>query len=119
MASVRLGPSAAVPEGESLVARVRGFLLLIARVGGRVHVVENVCGHQSRTMDGGALCTGPGGEPCIECPHHAIWFDLRDGHVVKDAGHVDIPPIATFAVREEGGTIWIDLPDPPSGAERA
>ena len=89
---------------------IGGRSLLVARVAGRVHAVENVCGHQSLRMDGGALKSGPCGEPCIECPHHAMWFDLRDGHVVETAGLLEMEALRPFEAREEDGAIWIELP---------
>ena len=100
-----------VPDGEYRVVDAGRWSLVVARVGGRLHVVENVCGHQSRRMDGGALRTGTGGEPCIECPHHAMTFDLRDGHIVEDAGHLGMSPLRAFASREESGSIWVEFPE--------
>ena len=60
---LRLCPSEAIPDGEYRVVDVGTTSLLLARVAGRVHAVVNVCGHQSRRMDGGALVPGKGGEP--------------------------------------------------------
>ena len=107
----RLCPSDVVPEAEYRVVDVGRWSLLVARIAGRVHIVENICGHQSRRMDGGALKRGNAGEPCIECPHHAMCFDLRDGHIVEDAGHLNMEPVRSFASREEQGAIWVELPD--------
>lgn len=107
---VRLCPSEAIPEGEYRIVDVGHWSLLVARIGARVLVVENVCGHQSRRMDGGILRTGREGEPCIECPHHAMCFDLRDGHIVEDAGHVNMQPVRSVEVTEDDGAIWVSLP---------
>lgn len=107
----RLCASSAIPEGEYRIVDVGRWSLVVARVAGRVHAVENLCGHQARRMDGGALCTGKGGEPCIECPHHAMTFDLRDGHIVEDAGHLNMSPLRTILVKEEGGAIWVEFPE--------
>lgn len=106
----RLCPSEVIPDGEYRVVDVGHWSLIVARVAGRVHVVENICGHQSRRMDGGALRAGAGGEPCIECPHHAICFDLRDGHIVEDAGHQNMEPVRSILVHERDGAIWVELP---------
>src|SRR5438552_15898389 len=89
---IRLCGSDAIPEGEYRVVDLGRWSLLLARVAGRIHVVENVCGHQSRRMDGGRLRAGPGGEPCVECPHHAMCFDLTDRDIVDAAGHADHVP---------------------------
>ena len=109
MASIRLCDSSAIPEGDYRVVDVGPWSLLLARIGGRVHAVENVCGHQSRRMDGGRMLTGNAGEPCFECPHHAICFDLRDGHIVDDAGHLNMEPVRSIPIEERGGAIFADL----------
>jgi len=108
---VRLCPSEAIPEGEYRIVDVGHWSLLVARVGLKVHVVENICGHQSRRMDGGILRAGKEGEPCIECPHHAMCFDLRDGHIVEDAGHLNMEPVRSVEATEDGGAIWVSLPE--------
>ena len=102
----RICSSEVIPEGEYRVVTLGERSLLLARIAGRVHAVENLCGHQTRRMDGGALRT----EPCIVCPHHAMWYDLRDGHVVVDAGHLEMEPVKSYETREEDGAIWIALP---------
>jgi nitrite reductase/ring-hydroxylating ferredoxin subunit len=107
----RICPSSAVPDGEYRVVDAGRWSLVIARIAGRLHVVENICGHQSRRMDGGLLRTGPAGEPCIECPHHAMQFDLRDGHIVEDAGHLGMAPVRSIEAREESGVIWVEFPE--------
>jgi nitrite reductase/ring-hydroxylating ferredoxin subunit len=107
----RLCPSDAVPDGDYRIVDVGRWSLVVARIAGRVHVVENMCGHQARRMDGGLLRTGAAGEACIECPHHAMQFDLRDGHIVEDAGHLGMSPLRTIASQEEGGAIWVEFPE--------
>ena len=107
----RLCASSAIPDGEYRIVDVGRWSLVVARVAGKVHVVENVCGHQSRRMDGGALRTGQASEPCIECPHHAMWFDLRDGRVIDDAGHLNMEPLRAIRVQEDGGAIWVEFPE--------
>lgn len=106
----RLCPSDAIPDGDYRIVDAGRWSLVVARIAGRVHVVENLCGHQARRMDGGSLRTGAAGEPCIECPHHAMCFDLRDGHIVEDAGHRDMAPVRSLRAREEGGAIWVEFP---------
>ncbi len=108
---VRICASGEIPEGEYRIADVGRWSILLARIAGTVRAVENICGHQSRRMDGGALRNGRAGEPCIECPHHAMWFDLRDGHIVDDAGHHGMSPLRALRVREEDGTIWVEFPE--------
>lgn len=107
----RLCPSSAIPDGDYRIVDVGRWSLVVARIAGRVHVVENVCGHQSRRMDGGLLRTGKAGETCIECPHHAICFALDDGRVVEDAGHIGMSPLRTLRSDETDGMIHVDFPE--------
>jgi nitrite reductase/ring-hydroxylating ferredoxin subunit len=107
----RLCASSAIPDGSYRIVDVGRWSLVVARIAGRVHVVENMCGHQSRRMDGGALRTGPAAEPCIECPHHAMQFDLRDGHIVEDAGHLNMSPLRTLTCEERDGEIRVEFPE--------
>ena len=107
----RLCPSSAIPDGDYRIIDVGRWSLVVSRIAGRVHVVENMCGHQARRMDGALLRSGAQGEPCIECPHHAMQFDLRDGHIVEDAGHVNMSPLRTIPSKEEGDAIWVEFPE--------
>jgi nitrite reductase/ring-hydroxylating ferredoxin subunit len=106
----RLCPSAAVPEGEYRVLDFPAWSLVVARVKGALYAVENVCGHQSLRLDGGEMKTGPGGEPCLQCPHHAMCFSLVDGRIVEDAGHLNMAPLTAFPATDRDGNIWVDLP---------
>lgn len=107
----RLCPSSAVPDNDYRIVDAGRWSLVVARIAGRIHVVENMCGHQARRMDGGLLQQGPGGEPCIECPHHAMRFDLRDGHIVEDAGHLGMSPLRTIESQEREGSIFVKFPE--------
>ena len=107
----RLCPSSAIPDGDYRIVDIGRWSLVVARIKGRIHVVENLCGHQARRMDGGLLRAGPGGEACIECPHHAMWFALGDGRVVQDAGHVGMSPLRVLPSEESGGEIRVDFPE--------
>lgn len=107
----RLCTSRDIPDGDYRIVDAGRWSLVVARIAGRLHVVENICGHQARRMDGGRLRTGPGGEPCIECPHHAMQFDLRDGHIVDDAGHVGMSPLRILRVEETAGEVRVEFPE--------
>ena|SRR5687767_2333040 len=106
---VRICASEAIPDGQYRVADVGPVSIILARVGGRVHAVVNVCGHQSRRMDGGELVEKDGAA-CLICPHHAMCFDLKDGHIVEDAGHLNMEPIRALPSKEADGHIWVELP---------
>lgn len=84
-------------EGEARGLEVSPDLrLLVARIGGRLHALDDVCNHAGCLLSGGRV----EGERVI-CPCHYMTFDLRDGTLVST------PRLArdqrAFAVIEEGG----------------
>jgi 3-phenylpropionate/trans-cinnamate dioxygenase ferredoxin component len=87
-------PSGARPPGEGATACVelRGKSVLVCRVEGRLHAVENRCPHAGAALDGGRL-----DGHVLECPLHGGRLDVRDG------SPVEVPirkPAERFAVRE-------------------
>ena len=48
--------------------------MLLSRVGGRLHAIDDCCGHAGRL-----LSEGRRDGPAIVCPGHGIAFDVRDG----------------------------------------
>ena len=86
--------SSARPPGESATLRVemRGRGILVCRVEGRLHAIEDRCPHAGVSLDGGCL-----DGHVLECPLHGGRLDVRDG------SPVEVPirkPAERFAVRE-------------------
>lgn len=90
-------------EGDSVCALLRGQRVLVCRVEGRLHAVENRCPHAGVALDGGRL-----DGHVLECPLHGGRLDVRDGSAVE------VPirkPALRFAVREGlTGLVEILLP---------
>lgn len=93
-----------IPRGRGLRVVLRNIEVGLFRVGDEVHAMENRCPHA-----GEALCEGVLEGYVIVCKAHGWDFDVRSGHRPDDA---DGFPIPCFAVRIEGGDIWVDLDDP-------
>lgn len=103
---LRAGAESDLAEGQSLVVTVGGVEVLLCRTGGAFFAVENRCSHQLSPLAGGKL------RGCfIFCPLHGARFDLRDG---KPIGQITDKFLRTFAVRNEGGEIFVNL-DAPRG----
>ena len=86
-------------EGRVVPVQVDGAEIAIARVLGQVYAVAGVCPHR-----GGLLGEGDLSEHHLYCPLHAWSFDVRTGAGFFPQG----ARIATFAVEEREGQIWLD-----------
>jgi len=97
---VEVPGAAALGEGFHGTFVVDGFPLVLARVGGRVHAVEDRCTHDDGPLGNGAL------EGCeLVCPRHGARFDVRDGKVLRMPA---VAPLTAVAVREEEGRVLVD-----------
>lgn len=105
MAEIRFPDATAVEEGGLRPCEGGGKRLLLIRQQGRLHCVENHCGHF-----GAPLATGRLREGAIECGVHGIAFSLESGEVVNRPWE-RCRPIQVFAVREEEGAAVVELPE--------
>jgi 3-phenylpropionate/trans-cinnamate dioxygenase ferredoxin subunit len=101
--SVRLpfGP-ADLAEGEMRGAELDGGrLVLVARVGGALHAIEDVCNHEGCLLSEGHLRGA-----AVECPCHGMEFDVRTGAGVTE------PPLCedqrAYRVVERAGALFLE-----------
>lgn len=66
----------AVPAGRAVKAGVDGVAIVLVRVGGEMHALDDRCTHR-----GGPLHEGELTATTISCPWHDSEFDLEDGRV--------------------------------------
>ena len=87
-------------EGAAVEAEAEGVAICLARAGGRLHALDNVCPHRQ----------GPLGQGWVEgvavvCPWHSWAFDVHSGET--------LPPersrVRVFPVRVEGELVQVDL----------
>jgi nitrite reductase/ring-hydroxylating ferredoxin subunit len=75
---VVVGPLEQFVDGELVAVEVEGRSMIVARMGGDVHVAVNKCPHL-----GFSLTKGPGGlqyeNGVVQCPWHNSRFDLCTG----------------------------------------
>ena len=91
-----------VPSGGCRLAVLNGERVVLARVGERVYACADTCSHR-----GGPLSDGKLAGARLTCPWHGWLYDVRTGQCLLPArGGV----IATYAVRIEGGDIWVEVP---------
>jgi len=75
--------------------------VLVCRVAGRLHAVENNCSHRDTPLADGRLKG-----PLIMCPLHGAQFDVRTG---AHQGPPAFAPIACFEITETADHASITL----------
>lgn len=98
------------------VVSARGRELVLARWGGQVFVLRNICPHQSQSFECGGVrerlvATGGGDiapdfeDPILICPFHGWEFQLRTGHCTTDA----TLRVKRYPAREEDGRVLVEI----------
>lgn len=87
-------------EGQMKPVRVKGKPILLARVGGEVYGVSNLCPHMGCTLQGGIL-TGY----LVMCPCHGWKFDVRNGQ------YQEIPQVKLecYRCKIENEKIYVEI----------
>ena len=87
-------------EGKMRAVRVKGRPVLLARVGGQVFAVSNLCPHEGCAFQGGIL-TGY----IVMCPCHGWKFDVRSGQ------YMEIPQVKLecYRCKIESGKIHVEI----------
>lgn len=77
--------------------------VIVCRIGGTLHAVENNCSHRDTPLADGRLRGA-----LITCPLHGAQFDVRTG---AHQGPPAFAPIACYAVTESDGVALIQFDD--------
>lgn len=95
-----------IEEGEPFFYDFEYETIALIRIGDALFAIEDRCTH-----DDGPLADGPvNAEACeIECPRHGARFDLRTGAALSMPAS---QPVPTYAVKVEGGDVFVREPDP-------
>jgi nitrite reductase/ring-hydroxylating ferredoxin subunit len=99
MAFVKVATLAEIPPGSVTEVMVEGKPVALCNVGGTVRALDGVCPHHGGPLGQGAM----NGEH-VTCPWHAWEFHSA-------TGENDFDPsirVATYAVKVEGGEIWVE-----------
>lgn len=121
MAEIEVAKSVDVREDAVLAVRAAGRALLLTRVEGRVHALENRCPHLGLPLTRGCVQNG-----AIRCPFHGSRFDLCSGanlDWVSSIAGLPLPQwsrtlvalgrrpagLQTFAARERDGAVWVEV----------
>ena len=90
-----------VPEEGAIRVELDGKPICIARSGGEVFAISDLCSHADVSLSEGDVENGQ-----IECWLHGSQFDLRTG---APTGLPAIKPVATYAVTVEGDDVLVKL----------
>jgi 3-phenylpropionate/trans-cinnamate dioxygenase ferredoxin component len=100
---VKVAELSDVDDGELMAVEVDGEPVCLANVGGSVYAFTDNCTHISGPLNEGEL----DGE-VLTCPWHGAQFNVCTGKVLRGPARQDIQ---TYAVRVEGNSILVSLPD--------
>lgn len=92
---------AALDEGCAKAVEIRGKRLMVIRLNGRLHAVENRCSHMGVPFEDGPLADGQ-----LVCPWHSARFCAKSGDHRSGPGFCGLEK---FAVRVRSGHIEIAL----------
>lgn len=108
---IKLGDTSDFPEGCQKCDRINDTPVVIVRVEGQLYAMKDVCPHAGRPLG-----DGPVRGKTITCPAHGFTYRLTDGADVDDPKYG--APATVYEVREDGGTVMVNLqaPKPGSGA---
>jgi nitrite reductase/ring-hydroxylating ferredoxin subunit len=90
-------------EGELIAVEIDGEPVCLAKVDGTVYAFTGTCTHI-----GGPLYEGELDDDVVTCPWHGAQFNVRTGKVLRGPARQDIQ---TYALRLEGNSILVSLPD--------
>jgi anthranilate 1,2-dioxygenase ferredoxin component len=96
------------PEDGKYSARIAGWHVLIAKVEGVYHAVNDRCTHAASALSGGRIRRGS-----VMCPLHGARFDIATGTCIGGAYRA----LRLFPLRIEDGQISVAVPDTMPGME--
>ncbi|MBH8559551.1 FAD-dependent oxidoreductase [Hymenobacter negativus] len=110
---IDLTDSASLPEGglKAFPTPNDGPPVLLTRQQGQVRALAAHCPHYGAPLEKGNVVRGK-----LICPWHHACFKVENGHLCEPPALDDLP---TFAVREAGGRILVQLPEsPPASTDK-
>lgn len=99
---VTVGDAGEIVEGEAQPFDVNGREVAVARVDGALYAFGDICTHRGCNLALGGEIEGT----TITCECHGSIFDIRTGEVL---GPPATEPIAVYGVREDQGTIQVEV----------
>jgi 3-phenylpropionate/trans-cinnamate dioxygenase ferredoxin subunit len=99
--TTRVAKLSELPDEGAVQVKVGGTPVCLARSGGEVFAVNDVCSHADVSLAEGDVEDGT-----VECWLHGSRFDLRTG---RPTGLPATRPVATYPVTIEGDDVLVDV----------
>ena len=96
------------PEDGKVATIVNGWHVLLAKIDGAYHAVNDRCTHAASHLSTGRIRRG-----AAMCPLHGARFDIASGKCLGGAYR----DLRVFAVRHENGRIAVAVPDAQPGMD--
>ncbi len=96
---IDIAPVEEFSPGTRRVVDVEDVIIILFNLGGEFYAIEDVCTHDSSSLDNGELR----GEEII-CPRHAARFNIKTGEALTPPAYEAIP---TFPIRVENGIVQV------------
>ena len=103
MAYIKVADISALPDGETMEAKVDGHPYAVCNARGALHCLDGEC-----PCTGGPLSQGAIRHDLLVCPWHGWRFDYKTGVCAYD----DSIKVARFPVKVEDGAILVDVSRP-------
>jgi 3-phenylpropionate/trans-cinnamate dioxygenase ferredoxin subunit len=94
-------PEVELEEGNMRGVTVSDVPVLLAKVGGEIFAINDICSHFHTHLSQGELLAD---RVEVQCPLHDSCFSLRTGEPTDEPAE---DPVETYAVKVEGGTIYV------------
>jgi nitrite reductase/ring-hydroxylating ferredoxin subunit len=105
-----LGDLSDLRNGEMRACRLGGLDLVVCRVDGELHALEDLCSHADTTLSDGLL-----NGHVVTCPLHGAQFDVRDG---RHLGPPAWTGVRCFTVTETADGVRLGPPVVPPAPPR-
>ncbi len=106
---VSLGNLSELADGEMRAfADVGTYGIVVCRVDGKLHAIEDNCSHADTPLSEGRLRGA-----MVVCPLHGAQFDVRDG---SHQGPPAWEGVTCYPIEEAADDVTVDLRPPDSGA---
>jgi len=94
-------PEADLADDQMVGVDVAGEPVLLARVGGQIYAINDICSHFHTNLSSGELLPDRCG---VQCPLHESCFNLKTGEPMEEPAD---EPVETYGVKVEGGMIMV------------